>query len=271
MTLTLGSAPLGRSAAGKFNFDSASHVPFLYWEPFPKRMRVEFNGKVVADSRAVHAAHESGKMMALYFPSADVEKKWLEASGHRTDSPALGTASYWSLNVDGKRAENVAWCFEPPNEAAAFVHGFFAFDLDKVDAWYQEDERGYAHPRDPYHRFDVHRGSQHVVVRFGSVVVAESNRPILLFETGTPVRYYLPCEDVRRDLLVASSTVSQCPYKGDGQHWNLAVVSADGPDGVGDVAWTLPHPLGEADVVAEHFCFYPGRIEVEVDGRRLAA
>ena len=134
MTLTLGSAPLGRSAAGKFNFDSASHIPFVYWEPFPKRMRVEFNGKVVADSRAVHAAHESGKMMELYFPSADVEKKWLEASGHRTDSPALGTASYWSLNVDGKRAKNVAWCFEQPNEAAAFVHGFFAFDLDKVDA-----------------------------------------------------------------------------------------------------------------------------------------
>ena len=268
MTLTLGSAPLGSKAAGTFNFDSASHVPFLYWEPFAKRMRVEFNGKVVADSRTVHALHESGKMMALYFPSADVETKWLEASEHRSDSPALGTASYRSLNVDGKRAENAVWCYEQPNAAATFVHGFFAFALDKVDAWYQEDERGYAHPRDPYHRFDVHRSSQHVVVRRGSLVVAESKRPMLLFETGTPVRYYLPPDDVRRELLVASSTVSQCPYKGDGQHWNLDATSAGGTD---DVAWTLPQPLGEADVLAEYFCFYPERIEVEVDGKRVAA
>jgi uncharacterized protein (DUF427 family) len=74
MTLTLGSAPLGRKPAGQFNFDSASFVPFLYWEPFPKRMRIEFNGRFVADSRAVHALHESGKMMALYFPFADVDR-----------------------------------------------------------------------------------------------------------------------------------------------------------------------------------------------------
>jgi uncharacterized protein (DUF427 family) len=90
----------------------------------------------------------------------------------------------------------------------------------------------------------------------------------LLFETGTPGRYYLPPDDVHRDLLSASATVSECPYNGDGQHWNL---DANGGDGVRDDAWTLPTPLGEAHIVAGHFYFYPERIEIEVDGKRLAA
>jgi len=59
--------------------------------------------------------------------------------------------------------------------------------------------------------------------------------------------------------------VSQCPYKGEGQHWNLTVEESS----VRDAAWTLPAPLGEADVITGYFCFYPTKVEVEVDGQRL--
>ncbi len=59
--------------------------------------------------------------------------------------------------------------------------------------------------------------------------------------------------------------ISQCPYKGDGQHWNLTV----GENTVQDAAWTLLDPLGEADVLVGFFCFYPTKVEVEVDGERL--
>lgn len=131
-----------------------------------------------------------------------------------------------------------------------------------MDRWFEEDEPVYAHVRDPYHRVDVRASSRHVVVRHRGRVVVESVRPKRLFETGNPTRHYLPFADVRLDLLERSDTVSECPYKGDGQHWHLVV---DG-DRVENTAWSLPHPLPEGLAAAEHLCFYPGKVEVVVDG-----
>lgn len=88
-------------------------------------------------------------------------------------------------------------------------------------------------------------------------------RPKLLFETGLPVRYYLPSADVRVDRLTASSKVTRCPYKGDAPHWSLADGGAD------DVAWSYPHPLPEAHAVAGHLCFYTDKVTVIVDGEQL--
>jgi uncharacterized protein (DUF427 family) len=61
--------------------------------------------------------------------------------------------------------------------------------------------------------------------------------------------------------------VSECPYKGDGQHWHLVVEG----NRVEDAAWSLPHPLPEGLAAAEHICFYPDKVEIEVDGERIAA
>ncbi|MBW3605021.1 MAG: DUF427 domain-containing protein [Actinobacteria bacterium] len=58
-----------------------------------------------------------------------------------------------------------------------------------------------------------------------------------------------------------------CPYTGDGQHWHLAI---DG-DTATDIAWSLPDPLGEADQVTDHYCFYPTKVDVTVDGHHLDA
>ena len=104
--------------------------------------------------------------------------------------------------------------------------------------------------------------SRHVVVRHNGQLVAESRRPKLLFETGIPVRYYLPFADVRVDLLEQSDTVSECPYKGDGQHWHLRT----GDSRIDDAAWSLPHPLPEGLAAAQHICFYPDKVDIEVDG-----
>ncbi|MGH3665495.1 MAG: DUF427 domain-containing protein, partial [Egibacteraceae bacterium] len=98
----------------------------------------------------------------------------------------------------------------------------------------------------------------------GGHVVAETQRPLLLFETGLPVRYYLPAADVRTDLLAASDTQSRCPYKGAAAYWHLR---GDGL-GVDDAAWSLPQPLPEAAKAADHYCFYPDKIELQVDGVR---
>ena len=89
----------------------------------------------------------------------------------------------------------------PPTRRSA---GHVILDFDDFDAWYEEDERNVGHPRDPFHRIDVLHSSRHVRVERDGQVLAESSRPVLLFEPPLPVRYYLPAEDVRTDLLVPS-------------------------------------------------------------------
>ena len=265
MALTLGTAPFGSQPAGQFNFTRDGPDTVLYWEDFPKRVRIEFNGKTIADSRRMKAMHEAEKMMVLYFPQEDVDMSVLERSDHTTESPDKGTASYWSVRVGDRVAENAVWSYENPVPSASPIAGYLAFVSKQMDAWYQEDDRVYAHPRNPYHRFDIQNASRHVVVRHKGQIVAESRRPALLFETGLPVRYYLPPGDVRTDLLEQSSTVSECPYKGDGQHWHLTL----GGDRVEDAAWSLPRPLGEAKEITDYVCFYPDKLETEVDGTLL--
>ena len=66
-----------------------------------------------------------------------------------------------------------------------------------MDAWFEEDEEVFTHPRDPYTRVDILPSSRHVRVEVDGVTVAESTSPRLLFETGLPARYYLPKPHVR--------------------------------------------------------------------------
>ena len=96
---------------------------------------------------------------------------------------------------DGDRA---AAGFLPADPA---LSGRVVLDFDDFDAWYEEDELNVAHPRDPFHRIDILHSSRHVHVEVDGVVIADSTAPYLLFEPPLPVRYYLPVEDVRTELL----------------------------------------------------------------------
>ncbi len=104
------------------------------------------------------------------------------------------------------------------------------------------------------HRITVEQGTEHVRVTHGGQVLAESRRPLLLRETGLPVRYYLPPDDVRTDLLTPSDTRTHCPFKGDASYWSL-------PDAA-DLVWAYLDPKPEVAAVKGHFCFY----ETEVLG-----
>ncbi len=159
-------------------------------------------------------------------------------------------------------AEAAARSLDAPPPAAAALKDYVCFDFEKVDAWYLEDDLGYAHPRDPYHRADVHRSSRHVVVRVKESVVAESIEPAMLFETSLAPRFYLAPDAVRPEFLIKSETVSTCPYKGDGQHWHVVV----GDTHIADAAWSLTAPLGDALTIPRWYSFYPEKVRVEVDG-----
>lgn len=91
--------------------------------------------------------------------------------------------------------------------------GFVRIAFSAADAWFEEDERFYSHPLDPYKRIQIVQSSKHVRVEIEGVEVANTTHPKLLYETGLPVRTYIPHIDVRVDLLEPSDRTTSCPYK----------------------------------------------------------
>ncbi|MFF5980172.1 DUF427 domain-containing protein [Streptomyces olindensis] len=98
------------------------------------------------------------------------------------------------------------------------------------------------------HRITIERSSRHVRVVRGEQVLAESDRPLVLHETGCPPRYYIPAEDVRLDLLTPSATHTYCPFKGTASYWSL-------PDAA-DLVWAYPDPKPDVAEIKDHLCFY---------------
>lgn len=265
MTLMMGTGPFG-SSHGLSNADvGGDHV--VYVEEWPRRMRVVLAGQTVADSAHTKLVHETGQLPVVCFPRADVREELPEPSERSGRCDVKGDATFWPLRVGERVVSNAAWSYQDPPDRSLPVAGYVAFGAGALDRWFEKDEEVYAHLRDPYHRVDARASSRHVVVTSGGEVVAESTRPQLLFETGLPTRYYLPSTDVRAELLSRSDYVSPCPYKGPGQHWHLK--TGDGT--VEDAVWSLPYPLPEALGAGQHLCFYPDKVEIEVDGERVRA
>ncbi len=265
MTLTIGTGPFGNQSAGTFNFDTGvlrAHT--LYFEDSPRRVRVVLGGETVADSKRVKLLHETGHLPVYYFPERDIRMDLLEESDHTTSCPFKGEASYWSVRVGAKVAENAVWSYPEPVDSAPPLAGYLAFYWNKMDHWYEEDEEVFVHPRDPYHRIDILESSRHVKIRVNGEVVAETERPRILFETGLPPRYYIPPEDVREDVLVGSQKTTRCPYKGVASYWSVEA----GGERVEDLVWYYPEPIPEAAKIEGHLAFFNERVDLEVDGEK---
>ena len=232
----------------------------------PRHVRVIFNGEILADSRHAKLVRETDVLPVYYFPQADVHRNFLAASPYKTECPYKGAASYWSINVGDKRAENATWSYEAPLPEAADIANYFAFEWNKMDKWMEEDEEIFVHPRDPYKRVDVLQSSRHVKVVIAGQTIADSRRPRLLFETNHPVRYYLLEEDVRMDLLVPSVTRSCCPYKGAASYWSVRVDSQL----YEDMVWGYMEPIPECPKIKGLLCFFHERgADICVNGEEI--
>ena len=264
MSLTLGNGPFARHRAGTFNFDLDAAAPahVLYLEDVPRRIRAEFAGQTVLDTRRAKALYETNYPPVWYVPLEDLRTDLLTPTDHHTFCPFKGRASYWTLRVGDRVVENVLWSYPEPLPGAPPLAGLGAFYFDRLDAWYEEDEQVFGHPRDPYHRVDVRRSSDHVVVRVGGEVVAETRRPVKVFETSLPPRWYVPRADVRPGALADSATRTVCPYKGVASYHTVR----GGGQSVTDGAWYYPEPLPEVAGIAGHVSFLGPGVEVLVDG-----
>ncbi|TGG89363.1 DUF427 domain-containing protein [Streptomyces albus] len=98
------------------------------------------------------------------------------------------------------------------------------------------------------HTITIEAVERRVRVVHGDQVLAETDRPLVLRETGCPDRYYIPAEDVRLGLLTPSGTHTVCPFKGTASYWSLP----DAPD----LVWAYPEPKADVAPIKDHLCFY---------------
>ena len=225
-----------------------------------KRIRAYLGGELVADTTRPLLVWEKPYYPTYYFPTADVRTELLSVDGGLAHPPSRGDGRTFSVDAGGRSAPRAALRLdESPFEE---LRDAIRLDWAAMDAWFEEDEQVFTHPRDPYTRVDVLPSSRHVRVEVDGATIAESTKPTLLFETGLPTRYYLPPTHVRLDLLTPTDGSSHCPYKGSASYWSVRVGDALHAD----LAWSYPTPLPESQKIAGLIAFYQERVDLSVDG-----
>jgi uncharacterized protein (DUF427 family) len=171
-----------------------------------------------------------------------------------------GPVSQWfDLTVGPRTIPHAGWVRDTPELRDMLV---LSWQPGLLDRWQEEDEPVAGHPRDPHKRVEAIASSRHVVVELDGVRLADSTRPVLLFETGLPTRYYLPREDVERSALEPTSNRSLCPYKGVADEYWSVTGRADATD----VVWSYSEPLPAIAKVAGLMAFYNELVDITVDG-----
>jgi uncharacterized protein (DUF427 family) len=227
-------------------------------EPSGKRVRIFLGGEKIVDSDDALYVWESPWYPQYYLPMADVVEGALLPSPTTSHSPSRGTADHFTVRGGGREAPDAAWSYG--DSQLPELRNRVRFDFDSMDAWFEEDEEIFVHPRDPATRVQILPSSRRVTIELDGITVADSSHPTLLYETHMPRRTYIPKVDVRMDLLTPTSSTTRCPYKGTARYWSLP--------GNDDVAWSYPTPLGESAQIAGLVAFYDERVDVTVDGVR---
>ncbi|MDS0136038.1 MULTISPECIES: DUF427 domain-containing protein [unclassified Amycolatopsis] len=261
MGLAWQQGPLATRAVGHFLVEQPLPERLLFAEPLRRRMRVRFGGDWVADSEDVVLLHEPGRYPVAYFPVADVREDVLAAENRTTNHPELGPAEWFTVRAGGQAAPHAAWRYPDLPGHADVLRDRVAFAWRAMDAFYEEDERIVGHAADPYHRIDIRRTSRHLVVRDGDRVVAETRRPVVLYESGFAPRWYVPREDIDLAALTPVQGETFCPYKGLAGYFDIGSGRR--------AAWSYPEAWPEVERVSGFVSFEPDVVEVTLDGRKL--
>jgi uncharacterized protein (DUF427 family) len=102
-------------------------------KPANERVRVIFNGQVVADTRRALLLQEASYKPVFYIPRDDAQMALFTRTTHSTHCPYKGDASYYTIKVDGRAAENAIWSYETPYPAMTDIAGHLAFYPNRVD------------------------------------------------------------------------------------------------------------------------------------------
>jgi uncharacterized protein (DUF427 family) len=260
MSLTMGTGPFGQVPLGVSN-PTLPGKEWRYLEPSPRRIRGIVGDEVVVDSGQPMLFFEHGQLPRYYFPREDVRSELLIPTGHTKFTEGKGTAHFFDLVVGDGRVTRAGWTYESDHEPTPDLRPYVAFYWRAMDRWLEEDMEAIGHARDPYHRVDAVPSSRHIRVLLDGDVLAETNRPVVIFETGLPARWYLPREDVRAEL-EPSDLQTVCAYKGYASYF-----SARTADGLREnLVWTYREPRRDAEPVRDLVCFFNEQADIEVDG-----
>ena len=261
MGLAWQQGPLASGAVGHFLTPQPMPERILYAEPLRRRMRVKFGDQYIADSEDVVLLHEPGRYPVAYFPRGDVQPGVLIAEERVTQHRDLGETRWLTVSLDGHEANHAAWEYSALPEYAAVLGERVAFAWRAMDAFYEEDERIVGHAADFYHRIDVRSTSRHLVVRDGDRVIADTHRPVALYESGFAPRWYVLRDDVDESALEPVDGQTFCPYKGLASYYTIGTRKR--------AAWSYTNAWPEAERVSNLLSFEPDKIDVYLDGRQL--
>jgi uncharacterized protein (DUF427 family) len=232
-------------------------------EPAPRRVRGFLGGVQIFDTCRARYVWEWPNYPQYYIPVADIDFQFLIDENH-DQQLHRGRARRHGLRVGEEHRPRSVRVFG--GDAIDGVAGTARFDWVALDAWYEEDEQIFVHPRNPYVRVDAVRSHRHIRVDLDGVRLAETAAPVLVFETGLPTRYYLDRTDVDFEHLAPSDTQTACPYKGvTTGYWSMPV------DGVvdearRDLAWSYDFPTRQLLPIAGLVAFYNEKVDITIDG-----
>ena len=261
MGLSWQQGPLGNGPVGRFLTPEPLPQRLLFAEPLRRRTRVQFAGERIADSEDVLLLHEPGRYPVALFPVADVRPGVLVGEHRSTMHRELGDTAWFTVTAGDRRAPRGAWQYIAPPEYAGELRNRIGFAWRAMDAFYEEDERILGHAADPYHRIDIRQTSRHLVVRDGDRVIADTSRPLALYESGFAPRWYVPREDIDESALRLTDDQTFCPYKGLATYYDIGERRG--------AAWSYPKAWPEVARVADFVSFEPDQIEIYLDGKKL--
>jgi uncharacterized protein (DUF427 family) len=242
---------------------------FLVPEPLPKRllyvlrrrMRVRFGATWIADSEDVLLLFEPGHYPMAYFRETDVSLGTVQRTDHTTRHPDLGLTSWYTVRAGDKSAARGAWQHTELPIYAHELQGRVAFAWQAMDAFYEEDKRIVGHAADSYHRIDIRQTSRHLVVRHHDSTIADTTRPVVLYESGFAPRWYVPRADIDESALAPVERQTFCPYKGLCNYYDVGEARL--------AAWSYPDAYPEVGRISNLVSFEPDIISVHLDGTQL--
>jgi uncharacterized protein (DUF427 family) len=254
--------PLSTGSIGRFLVAEPRPQRLLYAEPLRRRVRVRFGEAWIAESDAVLLLFEPGHYPIAYFPQADVSAGTLERTDRTTQHPELGPTAWYKVSAGGRSVARGAWQHLEPPRYASELAARVAFAWPLMDAFYEEDERILGHAADPYHRIDIRQSSRRLVVHHADSTIADTVRPLVLYESGFAPRWYVPRADIDESALaLVEKHRTFCPYKGLCSYYDIGNARL--------AAWSYPEAYAEVRRVSNLVSFEPDIVSVQIDGTQI--
>ncbi|KAL8795439.1 MAG: hypothetical protein Q9195_002028 [Heterodermia aff. obscurata] len=220
-------------------------------EKTPRRVRGFFDHEWVFDTTDAHFVWEHPYYPLYYIPENAFKSGFLTRNAPNADGLSSGI-----LKGEHKSTDQVLIFEKGP------LSGLVRIEVTALDAWFEEEEPIYAHPKDPYKRIDILPSCRNITVKIDGVTIAESSSNMFLFETMLRPRYYLPKTSLQWRYLRESDTTTRCSYKGVANYYTAVINGKE----YKDVVWWYKYPTAESARISNLACFYNEKVDVFIDG-----